>query len=57
MRPSDRYLKIVEWSDEDQCYIGACPGLMLGGIHGDDETKVSNLLTSVSKSAIICFNC
>jgi hypothetical protein len=40
VRPSDRYLKIVEWSDEDQCYIGACPGLMLGGIHGDDETKV-----------------
>ncbi len=27
MRPSDRYLKIVEWSDEDQCYVGTCPGL------------------------------
>ena len=40
MRPSDRYLKIVEWSDEDQCYVGSCPGLMLGGIHGDDEAKV-----------------
>lgn len=40
MRPSDQYLKIVEWSDEDQCYVGVCPGLMLGGIHGDDEAKV-----------------
>jgi len=40
MRPSDRYLKIVEWSDEDQCYVGTCPGLMLGGIHGDEETGV-----------------
>ena len=40
MNTSDRYLKIVEWSQEDQCYVGVCPGLMLGGIHGDDEVKV-----------------
>jgi predicted HicB family RNase H-like nuclease len=40
MRPSDRYLKIVEWSEEDRCYVGTCPGLMLGGIHGGDEAKV-----------------
>ncbi len=40
MRPSDRYLKIVEWSDEDNCYVGRCPTLMLGGIHGQDESKV-----------------
>lgn len=40
MKTSDRYLKIVEWSEEDQCYVGMCPGLMLGGIHGDDEAKV-----------------
>jgi predicted HicB family RNase H-like nuclease len=40
MRPSDRYLKLVEWSDEDECYVGTCPGLMLGGIHGGDEAKV-----------------
>ena len=40
MKPSDRYLKIVEWSDADGCYVGACPGLMLGGIHGRDEAKV-----------------
>jgi predicted HicB family RNase H-like nuclease len=30
----------VEWSEEDQCYVGTCPGLMLGGIHGSDEIKV-----------------
>lgn len=40
MRPSDRYLKIVEWSEEDSCYIGTCPGLFLGGIHGDNEGEV-----------------
>lgn len=45
MRKSDRYLKIVEWSEEDQCYVGTCPGLMFGGIHGDDEAKVYKQLS------------
>jgi len=40
MKASDKYLKIVEWSVEDQCYVGTCPTLMFGGIHGDDEAKV-----------------
>ena len=35
-----RYTKIVEWSDEDQCFVGRCPEIMLGGVHGSDETKV-----------------
>jgi predicted RNase H-like HicB family nuclease len=36
----DRYVKVVAWDEEDQCYIGRCPGLMFGGVHGDDETAV-----------------
>ncbi len=40
MKPGDQYLKIVTWSDEDGCYVGTCPGLMLGGVHGDDEVAV-----------------
>ena len=40
MKHSDRYLKLVEWSAEDGCYVGSCPGLMLGGVHGPDEAKV-----------------
>jgi predicted HicB family RNase H-like nuclease len=40
MRERDRYLKIVEWSENDDCYVGTCPGLMHGGIHGADETRV-----------------
>ena len=40
MKRSDRYLKIVEWSNEDHCYVGTCPGLMLGGVHGDNKTHV-----------------
>ena len=40
MKTSDRYLKIVEWSDEDRCYVGRCPELMLGGVHGKNEKQV-----------------
>jgi predicted RNase H-like HicB family nuclease len=40
MSPTARYAKIVEWSDEDQCFIGSCPGLFYGGCHGDDEQAV-----------------
>jgi len=40
MKASDKYLKIVQWSKEDGCYVGTCPSLMYGGIHGDNEIKV-----------------
>ncbi len=47
MKPSDRYLKFVEWSEEDQCYVGTCPGLMYGGVHGPHETEVYKDLCTV----------
>lgn len=40
MKKSARYVKIVEWSEEDQCFVGSCPGLFYGGCHGDDERQV-----------------
>jgi predicted HicB family RNase H-like nuclease len=40
MSKTAHYQKIVYWSDEDQCFIGRCPALFLGGVHGDDEAKV-----------------
>ena len=40
MNDSARYVKIVEWSDEDTCFVGSCPGLFYGGCHGDDEKEV-----------------
>ncbi len=55
MKKSDRYIKIVEWSKEDQCYVGTCPGLMLGGIHGDDESKVYKELTQVVEEWITIY--
>jgi len=47
MKESDRYLKIVEWSDEDQKYIGFCPEWLGGVCHGDDEVKVYKDLCGV----------
>ena len=32
MKDSARYAKIVEWSEEDACYVGSAPGLILGGV-------------------------
>ena len=40
MKESARYAKIVEWSDEDGCYVGSAPGLFYGGCHGNDEHEV-----------------
>lgn len=34
------YPKFVEWSDENGCFVGRCPGLFAGGIHGKDEAAV-----------------
>jgi predicted HicB family RNase H-like nuclease len=35
-----RYLKFVEWSEEDQIFVGQCPQLFEGGVHGKDEAAV-----------------
>ena len=40
MTNTDHYAKIVYWSDEDQCFIGCCPRLLIGGCHGDDPKAV-----------------
>jgi predicted RNase H-like HicB family nuclease len=52
MKDSDRYAKIVEWSEEDQCYVGSCPGLMYGGCHGDDEVSVFKELCRIVDEVI-----
>ncbi|MDZ7671204.1 MAG: hypothetical protein U5Q16_17945 [Gammaproteobacteria bacterium] len=40
MKDTTRYAKVVEWSDDDQCFIGSAPGLVIGGCHGDNEIEV-----------------
>lgn len=52
MKLSANYVKLVEWSDEDSCYIGSAPGLLLGGCHGDDEQLVFEELCQIVEETI-----
>jgi predicted HicB family RNase H-like nuclease len=47
MKKKHKYLKIVEWSDEDNCYIGSVPGFLGPCCHGDDEQKVYKQLCQI----------
>lgn len=51
MKAIDRYHKWVEWSDEDDVYIGKCPDLITG-IHGDDPVQVYRDLCEVVEDVI-----
>lgn len=35
-----QYHHWVEWSDEDECFLGRCPDLFGGGCYGDDPVQV-----------------
>jgi hypothetical protein len=52
MKPTDGYARIVEWSEEDQCYVGSCPGLVYGGCHGLDEHDVFSRLCDIVEETI-----
>ena len=52
MKESARYVKIIEWSDEDGCYVGSSPGLLFGGCHGDDERQVFEQLCQIVEETI-----
>ncbi len=52
MKESAKYVKIVEWSEEDNCYVGSAPGLIYGGCHGDDEKKVFEELCDIVEETI-----
>jgi predicted RNase H-like HicB family nuclease len=52
MKESTLYVKIVEWSKEDNCYVGSSPGLVYGGCHGDDEKEVFEELCVIVEEAI-----
>lgn len=55
MKDSARYIKIVEWSEEDQCFVGSSPGLFWGGCHGDDELEVFEELQHIVEETIATY--
>jgi predicted RNase H-like HicB family nuclease len=46
-KETDKYLRWVAWSEDDQVYVGRCPDLFFGGVHGDDPMKVAKHLQKV----------
>lgn len=55
MKDSAKYIKIVEWSDEDQCHVGSSPGLIFGGCHGDNEREVFRELCRIVEEVVELF--
>ena len=50
MTAADRYVKIVEWSDEDAAFVGQCPGVIGPCCHGTDEVEVYRQLCTSSRN-------
>ena len=47
MKERTKYLKIVYWSEEDQCFIGQCPGIIGPCCHGDNKSEVHKELCQI----------
>lgn len=54
MKPEDKYLKFVRWSDEDNSYVGYCPDLFpWGGVcHGTTEEQTYSELCLLVRKEI-----
>ena len=48
---SDNYFKIVEWSEENNFYVGSAPCLFIGGVHGKNQDKVFKELCDIVEKA------
>lgn len=55
MSLGDKYVKIVEWSEEDGCFIGSCPELFYGGCHGADARSVFDDLCEIIEENIALY--
>lgn len=47
MKTRDKYIKIVEWSEDDKCYVGSVPGFIGPCCHGDNEQEVYKQLCKI----------
>ena len=56
MNESARYAKIVEWSNQDRCYVGSAPALVIGGCRGPAEKAVFDELCQIVDEAIAIYH-
>ena len=52
MKKADKYVKLIEWSDQDQCFIGSCPELFYGGCHDTEPRAVFAELCQIVEETI-----
>lgn len=48
----EQYRHEINWSEEDDCFIGRCPELFLGGCHGDSREEVEEELKTIIAEVI-----
>ena len=53
---TNNYIKIVEWSEEDQCFIGSAPPLIGHCCHGGNEAEVCRQLGVIVGEWIALYN-
>jgi len=56
MTDAARYLKIVEWSDADEAFVGQCPGVIRPCCHGSDEAEVYRELCQIVEEWVEVMN-
>jgi len=56
VKESARYVKIVEWSEADNCFVGSSPGLFYGGCHGEGEQEVFEELCQIGEEVISLYH-
>jgi predicted RNase H-like HicB family nuclease len=47
MTEAAHYVMLVEWSDEDNAFVGQCPGIIGPCCHGLDEVEVYKELCEI----------
>lgn len=52
MKNADAYLTWVEWSEEDELYVGRCPDLFFGGCHGGDPVAIYKELCEMADDMV-----
>ena len=52
MSKGDKYVRMVEWSENDKCFIGSCPALFYGGCHGAEAESVFAELCQIVEETV-----
>jgi predicted HicB family RNase H-like nuclease len=50
------YIKIVEWSEKDRCFVGSAPPLIGHCCHGKNEADIYRRLGAIVKEWIALYN-